>query len=467
LIYCFRPFTISGWIYTRVLLWTIHEVERRFGVVTDILRSPKVWAPLFAVVILAFFYFLANFGAAKSPVRNTRDLPVAIVNDDSGTAMGGERVDLGERVAKSATSNGEIENKVRWTRLENRLDAVRGIAEGKYYGALVIPPDYSRSIAELSVPSADRSLEPSHVEILTNPSAGPFASVTVQTVLTEVVEGASRATSERIAGALEARSVQVSPRQAAALGEPVVAEVTDVQPIGENSGRGLMPFYLMFTALILGFIGANALYGDLTTFAGEVVARTEREPSRLRVFLAAMVLGLVLALLLGAVESLVAFGIYGVYHEAGVFYALSFLVLVSAVSLFLALVLLVALGPRGGILTGSFFIISLGLATSGGATPVENLPGFFRTLSGVLPFERMTEGIRALLFYDGRLEAGLGAALWVLAAYLLGSILLGGSISLLRDTVSRRRKSARGSERGTEGQTAAVDTGGIGGAWRG
>jgi len=438
----------------------IPEVERRFGVVTNMLRSPKVWAPLFAVVLLAFFYFLVNFGAAKSPMANTRDLPVAIVNEDAGATVGGARMDLGERVTKSATSNGEIGNKVRWTRLENRLDAVRGIAEGKYYGALVIPPDYSGSIAELSILSANGSLEPSRVEILTNPSAGPFASATVQTILTEVVEGASRATSERIAGGLEARSVQVSPQQAAVLGEPVVAEVTDVQPIGENSGRGLMPFYLMFTALILGFIGANALYGGLTTFAGAVAARTGREPSRLRLFLAAMVLGFVLALLLGAVESLVAFGLYGVYHEAGVFYALSFLVLVSAVSLFLALVLLVALGPRGGILTGSFLIISLGLATSGGTTPVQNLPGFFRSLSGVLPFEHMTEGIRALLFYDGRLEAGLGAALWVLAVYLLSSILLGGSISLVRDTVTRRRKSTQGTKRGTEGETAAVETGG-------
>ena len=438
----------------------IPEVERRFGVVTNMLRSPKVWAPLFAVVLLAFFYFLVNFGAAKSPMANTRDLPVAIVNEDAGATVGGARMDLGERVTKSATRNGEIGNKVRWTRLENRLDAVRGIAEGKYYGALVIPPDYSGSIAELSILSANGSLEPSRVEILTNPSAGPFASATVQTILTEVVEGASRATSERIAGGLEARSVQVSPQQAAVLGEPVVAEVTDVQPIGENSGRGLMPFYLMFTALILGFIGANALYGGLTTFAGAVAARTGREPSRLRLFLAAMILGLVLALLLGAVESLVAFGLYGVYHEAGVFYALSFLVLVSAVSLFLALVLLVALGPRGGILTGSFLIISLGLATSGGTTPVQNLPGFFRSLSGVLPFEHMTEGIRALLFYDGRLEAGLGAALWVLAVYLLSSILLGGSISLVRDTVTRRRKSTQGTKRGTEGETAAVETGG-------
>ena len=42
--------------------------------VTNILSSPEVWAPLFAVMLLAFFYFLVNFDAAKNPVTNTRDL---------------------------------------------------------------------------------------------------------------------------------------------------------------------------------------------------------------------------------------------------------------------------------------------------------------------------------------------------------------------------------------------------------
>ena len=35
---------------------------------TDILRSPKAWGPVFVVgVLLAFLYFLVNFSAAKSP----------------------------------------------------------------------------------------------------------------------------------------------------------------------------------------------------------------------------------------------------------------------------------------------------------------------------------------------------------------------------------------------------------------
>ena len=422
--------------------------------VGKMLGSPKAWAPLLAVVLLALFYFLVNFGAARSPVENTRDLPVAIVNEDVGAESGGEHVELGEEVLKGATASEEIGDKVEWTQLSSRQGALYGIAEGRYYGALVIPRDYSRSVAELLADPTGR--EPARIEILANPSAGPFASRAVEEILTGIVRSTSRTTSERITGVLEARGVRISPQRAAVLGEPVVAKLTNAQPTGENSGRGLMPFYLVFTALILGFIGANAIYGGLAAMVEALAVRTGRVASRVEFIFAATVLGLVLALLLGAVEALVAFGFYGVHHEVGVFYTFLFLALVAAVSLFLALVLLAALGPRGGILTGSLLIISVGLATSGGTMPVENLPAFFRALSGVLPFQYMTEGTRALLFYGGRLDAGLGDALRVLLVYLVGAALLGGSISLVRDRLALRAKLARvaGPGPGREAATA-------------
>src|ERR687889_715163 len=407
------------------------------------LASSKTWAPLFAVVILAFFYFLVNFGAARSPVENTRDLPVAIVNEDVGAESSDEHIELGDEVLKGATTSAEIGDKVEWTRLSSRQGALRGIAEGRYYGALVIPKDYSKSVAKLLGDPTRWDGEPARIEILANPSAGPFASSTVEEILSGIVRGASRRTSERITGALAARGVQVTPQRAALLGEPVVAKRTDAQPTGENSGRGLMPFYLVFTALILGFIGANAIFGGLTAMVESLSARAGYMPPRVRLIFAAVVLGLTLALLLGTVEALVAFGFYGVHHETGAFYVFLFLALIAAVSLFLALVLLAAFGPRGGILTGSLLIISVGLATSGGTIPVENLPAFFRALSSILPFEYMTGGTRALLFYGGRLDAGLGDALRVLFAYLVGAVVLGGLISLARDRLARRMKPAQ------------------------
>jgi len=250
--------------------------------------------------------------------------------------------------------------------------------------------------------------------------------------------------------------VRVSPAAAAVLGEPVVAEVTDAQPVVENSARGLMPFYLTFLAMVLGFIGANAVHGGVDTLTEGIAARVGQAPSRTRLFAARVILGFVLALLVGAVEALVAFGIYGVHHETSSLYILLFLALIASVSLFAALVLLVAFGPRAGILSGSFLILSVGLATSGGTTPVQNLPDFLRSLSDVLPFEHATEGIRALLFYDGQLAAGLGTALWILSAYLAGTLVLGVAISLARDAVAQRRRSVWGSGLSPEQKATAA-----------
>ena len=564
-----------------------------------------MWVPILGVVVLAFFYFLVNFGAAKSPVANTRGLPVAVVNGDTGAKLDGERVDLGSLVIKSATTSEKIGRAVEWTRVGSREAAVRGISRGEYDGALIVPKNYSRSIAELvappelpvailnedegaklggkpvdfgdqvvegatsekklrgvihwskvsgekqaikgfskgeyaaavvipkdyskrlasfaspltekapepaqlrlltnpatdpstlstvkqvfsgisistsastaeklsgalaeanvSVPAGQAPLlgnpvrgeveaahpsggskapetigtEPARVEILTNQSAGPFPSGTVQAVLSKVVQNASESTGEKLTGSLADKGLSVSPERAAALAEPVSARVTDAQPTGANSGRGLMPFYLMFTASILGFIGANAIYGGFGDVAEGTVARTGRMPSFVRLFAGRTAFAVLLSLLLGAVETAVALGIYGVHHEVGPLYMFGFLSLVASVSLMLGLMLLSVFGPRVGILAGSLLIISLGLATSGGTTPIQNLPDFFRSLAGVLPFEHATDGLRALLFYDGRIDAGLGTGLWVLSAYLVGAVLASGGIALLQDVLLRRQK---------------------------
>jgi len=412
--------------------------------VTNILRSPKAWGPVFVVgVLLAFFYFLVNLGAAKSPAANTRDLPVALVNADAGAEVGSQRVNLGTRVVEDAITSKEIGDQVEWTLLSSRQQALEGIADGKYYGALVIPEEYSAAVVGLSEQVESGSPKPARIEVLTNPSAGPFSSATVQQILTGVVQEASEAISTQVTEVLQASGVRVSPVAAAVLGAPVVAEVTDAQPVGENSARGLMPFYLTFLAMVLGFIGANAIHGGVDALTEGIAASVGRTPSRTRLFAARTILGFVLALLIGVVEVLVAFGIYRAHHEASPLYVLLFLALIASVSLFAALVLIVAFGPRAGILSGSFLIISLGLATSGGTTPVQNLPNFLRSLADVLPFEHATEGIRALLFYDGQLEAGLGTALWILAAYLAGALVLGGAISLARDAIARGQGAMR------------------------
>ena len=70
------------------------------------------------------------------------------------------------------------------------------------------------------------------------------------------------------------------------------------------------------------------------------------------------------------------------------------------------------------------------------------LPGFFRFLAEWLPLRYMTDGARSLVFFGGRLGAGLGTALWVLAAYVVGAALLSGATAAAIDRSLRRRAAA-------------------------
>ena len=92
---------------------------------------------------------------------------------------------------------------------------------------------------------------------------------------------------------------------------------------------------------------------------------------------------------------------------------------VAAVSLFFQ----TAFG-RLGLLVGIIFFTILGVPASGGAYPVQMIPGFWQFLYNLLPMRYLTDGIRSLLFLGGNQEAGLGMALVVLPAYAISGILL-------------------------------------------
>jgi len=68
--------------------------------------------------------------------------------------------------------------------------------------------------------------------------------------------------------------------------------------------------------------------------------------------------------------------------------------------------------------------ILFAVPSSGGVYSAQTLPRFFRFLGDWLPLRRMTDGARSLVFFDGRMGAGLAPALWVLGAYLVGATLL-------------------------------------------
>lgn len=498
-----------------------------------VLASPKIWISLFGVVAVLALIFFAYLAAVASPQENLKDLPVALVNEDRGGELAGEQVTLGDQVADRVTSpESPAAGVVEWLRPATRKEALAGLGRNEYYGAIVIPKDYSERLASLSGPppgapseipqqgagppepkpanvelltspavrpavtaqiedafnrivggvsgatrerilgglsemgvtvppqaaavisdpvrgeisEADVSDEagllpkapgPAEIEILTNPSAGQIVSAPVQNISTGIVQGVSRATSERLVEAAGERGVQLTPEVAAVVGDPVRAKITEAQPVGPDSGNGQSPFFLGFLANLAGFAGAAAIFFGVTSAGESLVVRGQR-PSRAGLWTVMLLLGALYAVLATGAELGVAFGLIGVEHEAGTRQVFLFLTLAVAAIMAVAMLSVLLLGPAG-IGVAALLGVILGLVSSGGFAPIQALPGFYQAYADWLPLRYVVDGLRSLLFFDGQTAAGLGDAVRVLGAYLAGSVVLGYAASVARDFFGNRR----------------------------
>lgn len=98
------------------------------------------------------------------------------------------------------------------------------------------------------------------------------------------------------------------------------------------------------------------------------------------------------------------FGIFGSAHASSI-WAIFLFTFFSCTTMFLLFkTIAVFLGGWGMLVM--FPVNFMGIFSSGGAFPLSTLPIVHRLFSNILPTRYIVDGIRALLYYDGRLEAG-------------------------------------------------------------
>ncbi|CAA9477834.1 MAG: hypothetical protein AVDCRST_MAG05-1075, partial [uncultured Rubrobacteraceae bacterium] len=117
-----------------------------------VLGNLKVWLSLVAAVAALSLVYFANLAAVVSSGADSEGLPVALVNEDRGAILGGKKVEFGVRVVEDATVLDSPADTVEWARPEGRAEALEGLGRKEYYGAVVIPADYSEKIAGVAGP---------------------------------------------------------------------------------------------------------------------------------------------------------------------------------------------------------------------------------------------------------------------------------------------------------------------------
>lgn len=165
------------------------------------LRSSVVALVVLAgMVAVPSFYAWFNIAGSWDPYGNTRDLRVAVANEDAGYdgALVPVHVNLGERVVAELSGSESI-GYVSTT----AEDAVEGVRSGAYYAAVVIPEDFSRDLMSSLTAHPVRP----EVRFYQNEKANAIASIVTDkaasAVQADVDEGFACAVTAVGAGALD------------------------------------------------------------------------------------------------------------------------------------------------------------------------------------------------------------------------------------------------------------------------
>lgn len=117
-------------------LWQLfkHEVKQATS-------SPYKKVVILAVIIIPILYSSLFLKAFWDPTGQTKDIKVAVVNQDNGYEVDGENVNIGDELITSLKKN----NDLAWTFVSEE-DANKGLANKEYYTSLTIPADFSAKI---------------------------------------------------------------------------------------------------------------------------------------------------------------------------------------------------------------------------------------------------------------------------------------------------------------------------------
>jgi putative membrane protein len=113
----------------------------------DLLSVGTNWAAaaiIMALIVLPSLYAWFNIEASWDPYGNTKGIPIAVVNNDTGAVLKGMKINIGRDVVQALRKNKSLG----W-RFVDSAEADRGVKQGKYFASITIPKDFSPKIATI------------------------------------------------------------------------------------------------------------------------------------------------------------------------------------------------------------------------------------------------------------------------------------------------------------------------------
>ncbi|MFF7308405.1 DUF3533 domain-containing protein [Streptomyces sp. NPDC008137] len=396
-----------------------------------VLRARALWIASGVITgVLALLFAVLYVGANIDPVGHMKNLPVGLVNADKGAAVGGKQVNLGAQITESISKSTAGGDKIDWKVMDER-EVKEELGEGKLYGALVVPADFTSSVAALTGTTAAGTPARPTLTVLTNQSAGSLGSSLARVATTQAAENASLHIGKELTAQIGPAQEKLPAAARVLLADPAAVTVKDGHPLDSHSGLGLTAFYYALALVVVGMLSANVISGQVDHTLGYThndlgplrLHRPLIRATRVQTLAISSTLMAALSLLMGTLVMVGAVGIMGM-DASHLPLLWLYSVCAVAVSGIGALTLLAVFGTPG-MLVATLVFIGMAVPTANATTPIQALPGFYRFLAEFEPLRQIADGIRAILYYGAQGDAGLTRGWVMMAVGLVAAALFG------------------------------------------
>lgn len=187
----------------------------------------KKYGRIIGILLSVVVIILSIFMSTQIPTVNPKitDLPLAIVNQDKNETT----TAMIEKLKENSTLNDKVS--LKWVEVGSKDEAIEKMNNKEYYGAIVIPENYTKSLATL-VSSNTKAPE---FTVLVNQGMNSQLSTQVSQILTQVVNKSGELASTQIIKQAEASNKPLPAKVVGNLINPVKVNVENINATSDFS----------------------------------------------------------------------------------------------------------------------------------------------------------------------------------------------------------------------------------------
>ena len=339
-----------------------------------LLKNKFVWLPILVALFIGAYFSIT---AIPSTHMKVNDLPIAIVNEDQGTT--------GKNLTKQITtknSSNSSKMSIKWTVFNSQEDLLKEMNKEKYYGAIVIPKNFSANLQSLMTPNPKKA----KLKIIINQGMGTTITTQVNTTLTEMTHQINTALGKQLLQTLSKKMPAIPAEMASNLTNPLTIETEKINKTGDLANGGAH----FFQSVWLGCLGTSMLLG----FAfSKIKFKSLREKfsalgvQLLSAIISSFVIGYGVIYLQSTILNVTIpnFTLLGLFLSLCAF---SFIIFINGVESWV------------GLISIPIFMLLLFFAAPLLTAIPESLNGFYSTLSNWLPMSYMYRGVKSIMYFN-------------------------------------------------------------------